>query len=128
VKTFLVVAAVLLASASTFAGGQHVIADYATGQRNFFWTKLYVNGGRDLYYNVRSLSANALPSSMSMPLIGLQRISAARIAINAHTLIMGELKPIFTTCGLQSALSTLAVATSCLEKFPGEAELTAERG
>jgi hypothetical protein len=43
------------ATASAFAGGQHVIPDYATAQRSFFWTKLYVNGGRDLYCNVRFL-------------------------------------------------------------------------
>jgi deoxyribonuclease-1 len=52
-KVFLVTAAFLLAASLAFAGGQHVIPDYTTAQRNFFWTKLYVNGGRDLYCNVR---------------------------------------------------------------------------
>jgi hypothetical protein len=60
VKTFLHIAALLLASTSAFAGGQHIIPDYATAQRNFFWTKLYVNGGRDLYCNVRFIVGQRL--------------------------------------------------------------------
>lgn len=60
VKTFLLIAALILASTSAFAGGQHVIPDYATAQRNFFWTKLYVNGGRDLYCNVRFIVGQRL--------------------------------------------------------------------
>jgi deoxyribonuclease-1 len=47
VKIIPLTLATLLATASAFAGGQHVIPDYATAQRSFFWTKLYVNGGRD---------------------------------------------------------------------------------
>lgn len=36
-----------------YAGGQTVIRNYATAQRDFFWTQLYPNTGRDLYCNVR---------------------------------------------------------------------------
>jgi deoxyribonuclease I len=35
-----------------YAGGQHIIPDYATAQRQYFWTRLYVNGGKELYCNV----------------------------------------------------------------------------
>jgi deoxyribonuclease-1 len=35
------------------AGGQTVIRNYATAQRDFFWSQLYPNTGRDLYCNVR---------------------------------------------------------------------------
>ena len=55
-KILVLAAVLLLAGAiSSLAGGQHIIPDYATAQRNFFWTKLYVKGGRDLYCNVRFL-------------------------------------------------------------------------
>jgi deoxyribonuclease-1 len=42
------------------AGGQTVIANYATAQRDFFWTKLYPSGGRDLYCNVRFITGQRL--------------------------------------------------------------------
>jgi hypothetical protein len=51
-KTLVLAAVLLLGGAiSTLAGGQYIIPDYATAQRNFFCTKLYVNGGKDLYCN-----------------------------------------------------------------------------
>ena len=59
-KTFLLLATLLLASTLALAGGQHVIPDYATAQRDYFWTKLYVAGGRDLYCNVRFLTGQRL--------------------------------------------------------------------
>jgi hypothetical protein len=60
-KTILLVTALLLVVVTTaFAGGQHVIPDYASAQRNFFWTKLYLNGGKDLYCNVRFLVGQRL--------------------------------------------------------------------
>ena|SRR5918995_396428 len=59
-KTLLLAATLLLSSTLAFAGGQHVIPDYATAQRSFFWTKLYVNGGRDLYCNVRFTAGQRL--------------------------------------------------------------------
>jgi deoxyribonuclease-1 len=59
-KTVLLFIILLLAPTWSIAGGQHVIPDYATAQRNFFWTKLYVNGGRDLYCNVRFLVGQRL--------------------------------------------------------------------
>jgi hypothetical protein len=37
----------LIAATAAFGGGQHVIPDYAAAQRDWFWTKLYVNGGRE---------------------------------------------------------------------------------
>jgi hypothetical protein len=57
-KAFLLLVALLLSPTWLFAGGQHVIPDYATAQRDYFWTKLYLAGGRDLYCNVRSSQAN----------------------------------------------------------------------
>jgi deoxyribonuclease-1 len=50
-RASLVLVALLLVVRLADAGGQHVIPDYATAQRSFFW-KLYVNGGKDLYCNV----------------------------------------------------------------------------
>jgi deoxyribonuclease I len=44
--------ALLITATPAFGGGQHVIPDYAAAQRDWFWTKLYVNGGRELYCNV----------------------------------------------------------------------------
>jgi deoxyribonuclease-1 len=54
--------ALLLVSyaAIAHAGGQTTIPNYATAQRNFFWTKLYPTGGRDLYCNVQFLSGHRL--------------------------------------------------------------------
>jgi deoxyribonuclease-1 len=49
----LLVTVLLLLPILAFAGGQHVIPDYATAQRSFFWTKLYATGGSDLYCNSR---------------------------------------------------------------------------
>src|SRR6266550_1739451 len=59
-KTFLLLATLLLASTLALAGGQHVIPDYATSQRDYFWTKLYVAGGRDLYCNVHFTTGQRL--------------------------------------------------------------------
>jgi hypothetical protein len=54
VKTFLLVAVLLLASTSTFGGGQHVIPDYATAQRSYFSTKLNVNNEIEKLEGVRN--------------------------------------------------------------------------
>jgi deoxyribonuclease-1 len=43
----------LFSAANSCAGGQTMIPDYATAQRQFFWPNLYPKGGRDLYCNVR---------------------------------------------------------------------------
>jgi len=59
-KTVLVVLLVLSCAVIAYAGGQTTIPNYAAAQRDFFWTKLYPNGGRDLYCNVRFLSGQRL--------------------------------------------------------------------
>jgi deoxyribonuclease-1 len=59
-KIFLLAAILLFGPALAFAGGQHLIPDYATAQRSFFWTKLYMNGGKDLYCNVRFVPGQRL--------------------------------------------------------------------
>ena len=60
------------------AGGQTTIPNYATAYRGFFWEQLYVDGGRDLYCNVRSREANGSPSSTFTLRIGSPRITDAR--------------------------------------------------
>jgi deoxyribonuclease I len=59
-KTVLLAAILLLLSTFAHASGQHVIADFASAQRSFFWTKLYVNGGKDLYSNVPFITGQRL--------------------------------------------------------------------
>jgi deoxyribonuclease-1 len=53
VKTAFLAAVLLLTATLARAGGQNVIPNYATAHRQFFWTKLYVNGGESLYCGVR---------------------------------------------------------------------------
>ena len=50
VKAALLTAVLVLTATLAHAGGQHVIPNYATAHRQFFWTQLYVNGGESLYY------------------------------------------------------------------------------
>ncbi len=59
-KTLLFGALLFFSTVSAFAGGQTVISNYATAQRDFFWTKLYPSGGRDLYCNVRFTTGQRL--------------------------------------------------------------------
>jgi hypothetical protein len=50
-KALLVLIALLVVVRLSDAGGQRIIPDYASAQRSFFWTKLYVKGGNELYCN-----------------------------------------------------------------------------
>ena len=52
-RKLLIVLLFLCFTATAHAGGQTKIPNYATAQRVFFWGQLYVNGGRDLYCNLR---------------------------------------------------------------------------
>jgi hypothetical protein len=49
-----------LSAGSAGGQGQARIPDYETARRNFFWTQLYDNGGRDLYCGVRFRKAQRL--------------------------------------------------------------------
>ena len=51
-KTILLAATLLLLTTLAHAGGQDVIPEYAVARRDFFWTQLYVNGGRSIYCNI----------------------------------------------------------------------------
>ena len=45
---------------NAYPAGQTVIPNYDTARRDFFWTQLYSNGGRDLYCNVRFTPGQSL--------------------------------------------------------------------
>ena len=59
-KMLLFVGLFLFSATIAFAGGQTVIPNYATAQRDFFWTKLYPSGGSDLYCNVHFTTGQRL--------------------------------------------------------------------
>jgi deoxyribonuclease-1 len=59
-KALLTGSLLLLCAAFAHAGGQSVIPNYTTAHRHFFWTDLYIHGGRDLYCNVRFLRGHRL--------------------------------------------------------------------
>src|SRR5262245_43345575 len=59
-KALLRALVLLLYAVQAHAAGQTVIPNYDTARRDFFWTQLYSNGGRDLYCNVRFIAGQRL--------------------------------------------------------------------
>jgi hypothetical protein len=62
-KIILLPVVLLLFTTLANAGGQHVIPDYATAQRQFFWTQLYVNGSKSIYRNVKRWNGGNPPNA-----------------------------------------------------------------
>ncbi|MGH8544553.1 MAG: hypothetical protein ACREX3_13185 [Gammaproteobacteria bacterium] len=71
----------LLVASFSFAQGQTRITGYNTARDRYFWTQLYMNGGRDLYCAVRFKKGERVSIEHITPPTGSLTDSVVRIEI-----------------------------------------------